>query len=288
MKLFLNPAFFLVCSPIFHAVMRVSSYPCLVLAMTGLVVAQGGPPSVNLTISKEGGNRSSTLLYGIMFEVRRRWNLIYRSLLTLVISFRKWIIPVRSFGTLPKPMSLHSQGDGGIHGQILQNNGFQGADPGLTAYAPVGDALISQDASKPVSHAITSSLQVSVPAHATKYVGFANTGYNGVPVMAATYKSSFWMMGDYSGTINLQLIGSHSGIIYADHNLTVESKASKFTQYETSFNSSQSPDGDNELHLTFDGSKVADSALNFGLIQLFPPTYKGRYALHRCQKNQLC
>ncbi|CAL5869478.1 uncharacterized protein PFLUO_LOCUS3707 [Penicillium psychrofluorescens] len=171
---------------------------------------------------------------------------------------------------------MDHSGDGGIHGQILQNNGFQGADPGLTAYAPVGDALISQDASKPVSHAITSSLQVSVPAHATKYVGFANTGYNGVPVMAATYKSSFWMMGDYSGTINLQLIGSHSGIIYADHNLTVESKASKFTQYETSFNSSQSPDGDNELHLTFDGSKVADSALNFGLIQLFPPTYKGR------------
>lgn len=148
----------------------------------------------------------------------------------------------------------------------------------------MGDVLILQDASKPVSNAITSSLQVSVPAHTTKYVGFANTGYNGVPVMAATYKSSFWMMGNYSGTINMQLIGSHSGIIYADHNLTVKSKASKFTQYETSFNSSQSPDGDNEWHLTFDGSKVADSSLNFGLIQLFPPTYKGRYALHRRQR----
>ncbi|KAJ5604899.1 hypothetical protein N7510_010053 [Penicillium lagena] len=219
--------------------MRVSSYPCLILAVTGLVV-QGGPLSVNLTISKVGGNRSSPLLYGIMFE------------------------------------EMDHSGDGGIHGQLLQNNGFQGANPGLTAYAPVGDALISQDSLKPVSNAITSSLQVSVPADATEYVGFANTGYNGVPVMAATYRSSFWMMGDYSGTINLRLIGSHSGIVYADHNLTVKSKASKFTQYETSFNSSPSPDGENEWHLTFDGSKVANSSLNFGLVQLFPPTYKGR------------
>lgn len=117
---------------------------------------------------------------------------------------------------------------------------------------------------------------MSVPKDATKYVGFANTGYNGVPVMNATYNSSFWMMGDYSGIVNLQLIGSHSGTVYADHNLTVNSTASEFQQFETSFNSSASPDGDNEWHLTFDGAKAAGSTLNFGYVQLFPPTYRGR------------
>lgn len=150
---------------------------------------------------------------------------------------------------------MTQQGDGGIHGQLLQNNGFQGSSLGLTAYAPVGDAQISLDFSNPVSDAIKSSISVSVPEAASDDAGFANTGYNGVPVVNATYNTSFWMMGDYSGTINIKLIGSHSGIVYADHNLTVESTSPKFAQFSVSFNSSASPDGDNEWHLTFDGSK---------------------------------
>ncbi|KAJ5891747.1 uncharacterized protein N7473_007975 [Penicillium subrubescens] len=171
---------------------------------------------------------------------------------------------------------MDHSGDGGIHGQLLQNNGFQGSTLGLTSYAPVGDAQISQDFLSPVSAAIKSSLSVSVPEGVSDYVGFANTGYNGVPVMNATYNTSFWIMGDYFGTINIQLIGSHSGIVYADHNLTVQSMASTFKQFSTSFESKESPDGDNEWHLTFDGSKIAGSSLNFGYIQLFPPTYHNR------------
>lgn len=159
---------------------------------------------------------------------------------------------------------------------MLQNNGFQGTSLGLTAYAPVGDVTIFQDNSKPVSKAITSSLNVEVPDGVKDYVGFANTGYNGIPVTGATYNCSFWMMGNYSGTINLQLVGSHSGSIHADHNLTVNSTDSKFTEFKTRFDTTYTPKGDNEWHLTFDGSKVAGSSLNFGLIQLFPPTFKGR------------
>ncbi|KAJ5778245.1 Glycoside hydrolase superfamily [Penicillium odoratum] len=196
--------------------------------------------SVELSVSREGGNKSSSLLYGIMFE------------------------------------EMDHSGDGGIHGQLLQNNGFQGSSLGMTAYAPVGTVEIFQDTDHPVSDAITSSLGVSVPENATEYVGFANTGYSGIPTVNATYNSSFWMMGNYSGTINLQLVGSHSGIVYADHNITVDSTDANFTQIKTTFNSSMSPDGENEWHLTFDGSKVAGSSLNFGYIQLFPPTYNDR------------
>ncbi|KXG53792.1 Glycoside hydrolase, superfamily [Penicillium griseofulvum] len=195
---------------------------------------------LHLTVEPEGGNKSSPILYGVMFE------------------------------------EMDHSGDGGIHGQLLQNNGFQGTSLGLTAYAPVGDVIMSQDTSKPVSKAITSSLNVAVPDGATGYVGFANTGYNGIPITGATYNTSFWMMGNYSGNINLQLVGSHSGSIYADHNLTVKSTDSKFTEFKTRLNTTYTPKGDNEWHLTFDGSKVAGSSLNFGLIQLFGPTFKGR------------
>ncbi|KAB8231258.1 alpha-N-arabinofuranosidase A [Aspergillus alliaceus] len=196
--------------------------------------------ATTLTVSREGGNHSSPLLYGIMFE------------------------------------EMDHSGDGGIHGQLLQNNGFQGSTLGLTAYKPIGDVDISNDTVFPVSKAITSSLTVQVPDGETKYVGFANTGYKGVPVVNATYQSEFWMLGDYSGTIILQLVGSESGVVYASHNLTVENTRVDFTRYETKFNSTASPDGNNEWRLLFDGSKVAGSWLNFGLIQLFPPTYHSR------------
>ncbi|KAF9889360.1 hypothetical protein FE257_007470 [Aspergillus nanangensis] len=195
---------------------------------------------ITLTVSKEGGNKSSPHLYGIMFE------------------------------------EMDRSGDGGIHGQLLRNNGFQGSHPGLTAYAPVGDVDIFQDDVSPVSHAITSSLQVQVMPDETKFVGFSNFGYNGIPVINATYRCEFWMMGAYAGPITLQLVGSASGKVYANHNITVHSVFGDFTHHETSFNSSASPDGDNEWRLLFDGSKVAGASLNFGLIQLFPPTFHSR------------
>lgn len=146
----------------------------------------------------------------------------------------------------------------------------------MTSYTPIGNVTISRDSSKPVSEAIKSSLRVDVPQNSTGYLGFANTGYNGVPVSNSTYNSSFWIMGKYSGIINLQLVGSHSNIVYADHNLTVNSTTSHFRQFHASFNSTQSPDGENEWQLRFDGSKVDGAFLNFGYIQLFPPTFHDR------------
>ncbi|OKL61374.1 putative alpha-L-arabinofuranosidase A [Talaromyces atroroseus] len=196
---------------------------------------------VTLTVSKTGGNASSPLLYGVMFE------------------------------------DINNSGDGGIHGQVLKNNGFQGDNPGLTAYAAVGNVTLSQDTSNPLSSAITSSLKVSVPSGATGFMGFANTGYNGVPVLKATYANYFWMKGTYSGVITVRLVGSESDIVYASQNITVNSNSSAFSYYETSFSSAESPDGNNEWQLLFDAAEVAGSSLNFGLVQLFPPTYNDRY-----------
>ena len=160
---------------------------------------------------------------------------------------------------------------------MLKNNGFQGDSPGLAAYKVIGDASISHDASTPLSSAITSSLKVSVPSNATgSSGGFANTGYGGVPVLATQYTSSFWIKGEYSGTVTLRLVGTSSGKIYASHDIGVSSVDSHFTYHEASFTSEASPDGDNEWQLVFDGSKVSGKSLNFVLVQLFPPTYHSR------------
>ncbi|KAJ3206431.1 hypothetical protein HDU82_004519 [Entophlyctis luteolus] len=198
-------------------------------------------PSATLTVATTGGNSSSPLLYGLMFE------------------------------------DINNSGDGGIHGQLLRNNGFQGSSQSLLAYAAVGSGVtLSVDSSTPLSSAITHTLQVSVASGTTGFVGFSNEGYLGVPVNADTYSNYFWMKGAYSGTITLELVGNYSGIVYASKNITVSSTSSSFTYVNTSYASTQSPDGSNVWRLKFDASKVAGKSLWFSLVQLFPSTYHGR------------
>ncbi|KAL5354944.1 glycoside hydrolase superfamily [Aspergillus floccosus] len=197
-----------------------------VLTLSGLTGARTDPGSltrediekennrapITLTVAKEGGNQSSSLLWGVMFE------------------------EMDQSGMIP-----------------------QLPPPSLIPF-----------------HAITSSLQVQVMPYESKFVGFSNSGYNGIPVTNDTYRCEFWIMGAYSGPITLQLVGSASGIVYANHNITVNSMFGEFTRYETFFNSTASPDGNNEWRLLFDASRLDGGSLNFGLPQLFPPTYHSR------------
>jgi alpha-N-arabinofuranosidase len=177
---------------------------------------------------------------------------------------------------IPFP-GLTNLGDGGIHGQFFQNNGFQGTNPGLTAYAAVGGVNITQDSANPLTTAITSSLKVTVPSGTSGQVGFSNSGYSGVPVNEDTYANYFWMKGNYSGNVTLSLVGNSSGIVYASQELPVTSNSNAFTYYATIYPVKQSPDGNNVWQLTFDGSKVAGSELWFALVQLFPTTFHERY-----------
>lgn len=167
-------------------------------------------------------------------------------------------------------------GDGGIHGQLLQNNGFQGSTPDLTAYKPIGSTKIKLDPENPVSQAINASLQVTVPSSATGFVGFANTGYKGIPVNEQTYSTSFWMQGKYDGKVRVQLVGVKTGEVYSSHDLTVNSEAKKFKQFSATLQARASPDGDNDWRVLVDSQKVKGSSLNFGLVELYPPTYHGR------------
>ncbi|KAK3937686.1 glycoside hydrolase superfamily [Diplogelasinospora grovesii] len=202
----------------------------------------GAANAVTLTVSTTGGNASSPLLYGIMFE------------------------------------DINNSGDGGIHGQLLRNNGFQGNSPDLTAYSSVGSGVtLSVDTANPLSTAITRSLKVTVASGTTGQVGFANAGYLGVPVNADTYANYFWVKGTYSGAVTLSLYGP-SGTVYATKTITINSNSSAWSYYETTYTSTQSYESNNAWKLTFDASKVAGSALYFDLVQLFPVTYHQRYA----------
>ena len=102
-----------------------------------------------------------------------------------------------------------------------------------------------------------------------------------MPVNADTYANYFWMKGAYTGDITLELVGSSSGTVYASKTISVQSVSSSFTYYETTYTSTQAPDGNNIWQLTFNGTSVAGGALYFDLVQLFPVTYHARYAILR-------
>lgn len=80
---------------------------------------------------------------------------------------------------------INHSGDGGIHAQLLRNNGFQGENATLTAYSAVGGATLVVDFDNPLSQAIQRSLKVSVAEGATGQVGFSNEGYWGIQVNQA-------------------------------------------------------------------------------------------------------
>ncbi|KAI5306603.1 hypothetical protein KEM56_000116 [Ascosphaera pollenicola] len=196
---------------------------------------------VNLNVKPSGGNKSHPLLWGIMFE------------------------------------DINHSGDGGIHGQLLMNNGFQGINPGLTAWKGVNDAKIAQDKDTPLTTAITSTLKIKVPKDTDEeLVGAANTGYNGMPVRKEKYNNYFWMKGSYKGPVTVRLVGSASQVVYASQEVQVDSSDDKFTYYETSFIPEASSDGNNEWQFLVDPKKTAGQTIHLGLPQLFPPTYKDR------------
>ena len=110
-------------------------------------------------------------------------------------------------------------------------------------------------------------------------IGFSNVGYDGIPVLAQRYVSYFYVKGEYSGALEVQLVGSSSGIVYASQSVMVSSTSSSFTYANVNLQSKASTDGNKQYQILFDASKVHGSSLNFGLPQLFPPTYHSRCVL---------
>ncbi|KAJ6014800.1 Arabinosidase A [Penicillium herquei] len=196
---------------------------------------------ISLQVDKSGGNASSPLMYGFMFE------------------------------------DINHSGDGGIYGQMLRNNGLQGTTPDLTAWGAVGDATIAIDYDSPLTTAIPHTLRLDVASGTTGTVGVTNAGYWGIPVDGSEHQTYFWIKGDVSGDITASLVGNGTGTVYGSTSIPVSSTSDNFTYVDASLSTTKAPDGDVYFELSLDGAEVAGSSLYFGLVQLFPTTYKDRY-----------
>ena len=123
------------------------------LFVVGLLTSLG--TSLHLTVSSTGGNQTSPLQYGIMFE------------------------------------DIDHSGDGGIYAELINNRAIQGNPvfPSTIApWTPIGDCQLSLQTASPVTPALATHLNVY--ANGAK-VRIRNPGYWGIDVKPQKYTGSF-------------------------------------------------------------------------------------------------
>ncbi|KAG5785804.1 hypothetical protein H9Q73_000531 [Fusarium xylarioides] len=209
--------------------------------------------ALSLSVDSSGGNSSSQLLYGVLYE------------------------------------DIYHSGDGGLYGELIRNRAFQGSskdrvaslDRTLDFWHPVGGVTLSVDDSKPaLSSSLPYHLRMDVPKGATGKVGFYNDGFWGFNVDATErYIASLHIRGDYNGLVEVYFNNSITG-----HKLS--SAAAKATKINPNswkkidtphFKPTSSPGNpNNTFYFTFDGEKLAGKSLHLNLLSLFKQTYKNR------------
>ncbi|GAB7364925.1 hypothetical protein MBLNU230_g5713t1 [Neophaeotheca triangularis] len=201
--------------------------------------------AVDLNVASSGGNMSSPMMYGVMFE------------------------------------DINYSGDGGIYAELVQNRAFQGSEvfpSTLTAYRPVGDTSLSlQNLSDPLSWALPTSMRVSAGNSTSEQVGFLNEGWWGMDVQVQPYNGSFYAKGDYSGKFTVELRSNLTDETFGSVEVDSACKSGEWVLHEYTLTpDSAAPNSNNTLVVTFDKGGVGEDYLDFNLISLFPPTYNNR------------
>lgn len=151
---------------------------------------------------------------------------------------------------------------------------------GLNHWLPMGEAQLSiKNLSTPLSKQLPSSMNVKVGGRGkSNSAGFANTGYWGFDVRRQKYTGSFYVRGQYDGVFTASFqsaLGKNQ--TYATTKIKSKAQRNKWVQHEFTLEPRQdAPNSNNTFAITFDPKGVKGDSLDFNLISLFPPTYKGR------------
>ena len=213
----------------------------------GLVALARLGGAINLTVSATGGNVTSPLMYGLMFE------------------------------------DINHSGDGGVYAELIPNRAFQGSTehPSTTNYwFPVGNAVLTlQNTSIPLSTALPTSVNVAPSTNTTRrgQIGIWSTGWWGIDVKPQKYTGSFWSLGTYKGSFTVKLQSNLTSQVFASVNVPSASQAGKWVEHEYTIQPwMAAPNSNNTFVLEFDSAAVGSGGLNLNLISLFPPTYNNR------------
>jgi alpha-N-arabinofuranosidase len=182
--------------------------------------------------------------------------------------------------------------DGGLYAELIRNRTFRDNPQNPVHWSVVkydgGDGSIALENNPAPNTALTVALRLDAKTITGKQrVGVANEGYWGIPVKAnTTYRVSFYAKasGDFKGPLTVALESNDGKIVHARAN--VRQISSEWKKYTTALKTSAPCD---DFRVAGCGLGPLGSSTNrfvistgspgtvwFGLVSLFPPTYKNR------------
>ncbi|KAF2730246.1 GH51 arabinofuranosidase [Polyplosphaeria fusca] len=221
---------------------------CIAILTAVLALCASGG-AVDIAVKSTGGKKISEMPYGLMHE------------------------------------DINNAGDGGLYAELIRNRAFSGSDvypSNLDGWSAVNGASLSlKNLSNPLSSAIPTSINVAVSQNSTSVgnIGFANDGFWGMNVVRQEYKGSFYVKGEYDGDFVASLKSALTNDTFGSVKVKANCKTNEWTQHKfTLVPNKNAPNSNNTFTLTFSpkGLPSGSASLDFNLISLFPPTYKGR------------
>ncbi len=169
--------------------------------------------------------------------------------------------------------------DGGLYAELVQNRAFLDDATSPAHWSVVqtegSTAAIALDRSVPLNQTIGTSLRLDVTQASVGHVaGVANAGYWGIPVKPhARYRASLYARAaqGFGGPITLSIQSDEGRTVYATANVASLTQAWK--QYELTLQTGDiAPTAKARFVLTVD----RPGTVWFGLVSLFPPTFKNQ------------
>lgn len=175
---------------------------------------------------------------------------------------------------------INYSGDGGLYAELLRNRAFQYSERfpvSLDGWTSVNGAKLTINRlDTPLSKELPVSMNVEAGSEAGS-IGFSNDGYWGIDVKKQKYTGSFWVKGAYEGTFTASLQSALSDDVFGSVEIESKAVSDEWVEHEIELVPElDAPNSNNTFAITFDPAGVTDGSLDFNLISLFPPTYKGR------------
>jgi alpha-N-arabinofuranosidase len=148
--------------------------------------------AVHLNVAATGGNASSPMKYGIMFE------------------------------------DISHSGDGGIYAELIQNRAFQGTNS-HAPWKPIGATTLSVVTTNPISASLPNSLLVQ--SSSGSLVGIENPWWWGIEVKHQTYIGSFWALGVHNSNFTVTLQSASTGEVWASATFNGFNNGKAWTEY---------------------------------------------------------
>lgn len=190
-------------------------------------------------------------------------------------------LSVHKFCRLTRSQDINNSGDGGLYAELIRNRAFQYSERfpvSLDGYTSINGAKLTIDQlDTPLSEALPASMNVAPGNSTSGVIGFANDGYWGMDVKQQTYTGSFWVKGAYEGTFTASFQSALTDEVFGSVEIESKAVSDEWVEHEVELTPEvDAPNTNNTFAITFDPAGAADGSLDFNLISMFPPTYKGR------------